>query len=634
MKNVRENTANIKKQWVRLTRVCNNQCLFCLDKDAQNNTVIPFAKIKKELQLGRRNGAVRAVLSGGEPTLHPRLIDIITTAKRSGYSHIQIITNGRMFAYKNFLTNCLASGLSEVTFSVHGHTEKLHDRLTGVPGSYRQTMQALKYALNEKNLIVSVDIVINGLNVQYVKAIIDHLADIGVREFDLLHVIPFGRAWENRKTIFYDIEKALPRLRDAFQLSLDPDFHVWANRFPPSALEDFEHLMQHPFKIYEEIKSRRKIFDQFLNNGKKMYCRGKRCQFCFLESFCSSFIELKKEKMLAINNTSFCSKIKSTKQKYILNCKKTDLLEDFFNFFINNGFFIKSRGCRLCSLSAQCDGILYENVRDQGFKIFRPMTKKEEISFYLNKFTLSQKMKKIVPVILNNPELSSLHTGFKLDTKNLKNRCVIEILEKIGLPQKQVLFKDILTIGKFILSADGFASLKKLRFLIRDIDLRIGYSVRDGKPIALKVYILFDEGLNVNITGLKKAMRQLGFNINPTCFNQNKSILSLEFCENLTSVSFYKAFDNLPVNVPRLNTCKNAYYFIAHKKSKNGCFTPKKLYKVYDRENKDPMMSEIKDFLGNTPLLKIVIEDFTGCEIDAVGLRLDDRAKDIYIKVD
>ena len=99
----KEEAVKIKRQWVRLTRVCNNRCLFCLDDEAQDGSCIDFSIIKNTLEKGRALKAKKAILSGGEPTLHPGLFKIISAARALGYSEIQIITNGRMFAYEEFL---------------------------------------------------------------------------------------------------------------------------------------------------------------------------------------------------------------------------------------------------------------------------------------------------------------------------------------------------------------------------------------------------------------------------------------------------------------------------------------------------------------------------------------------------
>ncbi|MDI6759046.1 MAG: radical SAM protein, partial [Candidatus Omnitrophota bacterium] len=298
-----------KRLWVRLTRVCNNQCLFCLDKEAQDGSVVPFEKVRLNLQKGRRLGIKRLVLSGGEPTLHPVFFDIITLAKNLGYEHIQVISNGRMFAYFKFLRQAVKSGISEITFSMHGHNRRLHDRQTKISGSFQQSLAGLLNALKIKSLIVSVDIVISKINVRQLADILKFFINLGVYEFDLLQVIPFGRAWDNRDILFYDIQKSIKFLNRAFILSEDPRLHIWTNRFPPLYLEGFEYLIQHPAKLYDEVGGRRGMFNRFLSKGQLMDCYGEKCAFCFLKDFCKDLIKLKKEKKMLPYEQPFCLRI-------------------------------------------------------------------------------------------------------------------------------------------------------------------------------------------------------------------------------------------------------------------------------------------------------------------------------------
>lgn len=359
----REKAAIIKKHWIRLTRSCNNRCLFCLDQEAQNDSVIPFDQVKKDLLKGRRKGAVRAVLSGGEPTLHPKLPDIIILAKKLGYSHIQVITNGRMFAYQDFLRKCLAAGLNETTFSVHGHTEKLHDELTNAPGSFRQTILALKNALMAKNLIVSVDIVINKKNIRYLKNILRFLIHLGIKEFDLLQVMPYGRAWDHHKELFYDINQEMPHLKKAFSLSLKPGLFIWTNRFPAEFLEGFEHLIQSPSKLEDEIHGRIKMFGDLIKTGAPLECAGRRCTYCFLKSFCADLVEYKNKGTL-VAKTNRCL---SERPKNKFYSSKTIHVGSFLDFFIENRYFLKGTACRTCAEDADCDGFPINYVRQQGF---------------------------------------------------------------------------------------------------------------------------------------------------------------------------------------------------------------------------------------------------------------------------
>ena len=102
--------ANEKRHWVRLTRYCNQRCLFCLDRYAQTGGVLDLAFIRRDLARGRKRGLTRVVLSGGEPTVHPAFVEIVGLARELGYTHIQTITNGRRMCYPGFLSAAAAAG--------------------------------------------------------------------------------------------------------------------------------------------------------------------------------------------------------------------------------------------------------------------------------------------------------------------------------------------------------------------------------------------------------------------------------------------------------------------------------------------------------------------------------------------
>jgi MoaA/NifB/PqqE/SkfB family radical SAM enzyme len=281
-----EQASSQKRHWVRLTGACNNRCIFCLDKDTENPHFLPVESIFEDLRKGIAAGCERAILSGGEATLHPGYFDIIRFARYLGYKRIQTVSNGRMFAYKNFLEKAVDAGLQEITFSMHGHTPDLHDAQTRIPGSFKQALAGLLNALNNGKLIVNIDIVINRHNFKLIDEIMDYFINLGVHEFDLLHVTPYGDAWENREKVFYNPATALPHLNRAFAYSRREDLFVWTNRFPPEFLTEFPELIQNPIKIMDEVRGRLDLFDSYLNRGQELPCRGERCQHCFLKGLC------------------------------------------------------------------------------------------------------------------------------------------------------------------------------------------------------------------------------------------------------------------------------------------------------------------------------------------------------------
>lgn len=285
-----EQAAHEKRNWVRLTYDCNNRCVFCLDSETHVGEMRDREEVRRQVLDGRRAGATRLILSGGEPTIHPDYVDFIRLGARAGYRRIQTVTNGRLFAYPDFLGRCLDAGLGEITFSLHGPNARIHDALVGVKGAFEQEVAGLKNAVADGRPVVNVDIVINRANVRHLAEMLELFIGYGVREFDLLQVVPFGRAYtEGRDTLFYDLREMRPHLLEALAYSKRPDLHIWLNRFPPQHLEGYEHLIQDPYKLNDEVRGRKEEFARLLDEGTALDCRDpQRCRYCYLEQLCDT----------------------------------------------------------------------------------------------------------------------------------------------------------------------------------------------------------------------------------------------------------------------------------------------------------------------------------------------------------
>ena len=287
----REKIANRKKHWVRAVTACNSKCLFCLDADTPRNVYLPDEEVKAELLRGREElDADKVIISGGEATLHPSFFEFVRYAKSIGYDRVQTVTNGTRFSNRAYYKKAMEAGLGEITFSLHGHTPALHDYLTQTPNAFKQLMKGMIRAIRDPwGPIVNVDIVINKQNVAVLDKIIEVAASVGVREFDLLHVIPQSNAYTNREEMFYDVSNHIDVLHKVFKLNRHPGFVIWTNRFPVDYLEGLEDLIQDPHKMLDEVNGRRFMVRNYLDTGKALDCREPdRCEHCFIEPFCTT----------------------------------------------------------------------------------------------------------------------------------------------------------------------------------------------------------------------------------------------------------------------------------------------------------------------------------------------------------
>ena len=286
----REKVANRPKHWVRAVTACNSRCSFCLDSDTPRNVYLDEEEVKAELRRGIEElGADKVIISGGEASLHPKWFEFVRYAKEIGYDRVQTVTNGYMFGEKDFYDKSVEAGLGEITFSLHGHTPELHDRMTQTPGAFKRIMKAMVRGVRDPRLIINVDTVINKQNVAVLDKIVELCISVGVTEFDLLHVIPQAAAFENRDELFYDPRDHIDVLHKVFRLTRHPRFVIWTNRFPVEFLEGLEDLIQDPHKMLDEVNGRRFHVRKYLDSGEPLNCREpERCVHCFIEPFCTT----------------------------------------------------------------------------------------------------------------------------------------------------------------------------------------------------------------------------------------------------------------------------------------------------------------------------------------------------------
>jgi hypothetical protein len=174
---------------------------------------------------------------------------------------------------------------------MHGHTEELYERLVGTKGSWGQAIRGLRNLLRV-GLVVSVDVVVNKINVRHLRELLLFYIGLGVREFDLLYLIPFGRGWgEHRDELYFDPATEREHIAAALALARRPDLHVWTNRWPAPLLEGTEELIQDPHKIQDEVRGGFENFTNYLEQGTGPDCVGDRCEYCFIRHFCQTLFD-------------------------------------------------------------------------------------------------------------------------------------------------------------------------------------------------------------------------------------------------------------------------------------------------------------------------------------------------------
>lgn len=124
---------------IDVTNRCNLKCPICFANAAIAGYVYEPTKedifnIIKNLRATRPVPPPGLQFSGGEPTLRDDLPELITEAKKAGFEHIEVNTNGIRFSKDiNFMKRCMQAGMSSIYLQFDGFNDDIYLKSRGVP---------------------------------------------------------------------------------------------------------------------------------------------------------------------------------------------------------------------------------------------------------------------------------------------------------------------------------------------------------------------------------------------------------------------------------------------------------------------------------------------------------------------
>jgi len=219
---------------------CNNRCDFCAQ--GMKRRVLPrrpLAEIREELERAAASGVRGVVFTGGEPTLHPEILQAVAAARGLGFKSIQIQSNGRRFAYPDFCRDLKAAGATEVSPSLHGSTREIHDALTGAPGAWAQVVSGIGN-LKRAGFYVLTNTVVTAANCRDLPDLARLLVRLGVDQFQLAFVHIVGTAAEKARVVVPRKSEAVPFMREGLRIGREAGVRCYTEAVPFCLLPGFE----------------------------------------------------------------------------------------------------------------------------------------------------------------------------------------------------------------------------------------------------------------------------------------------------------------------------------------------------------------------------------------------------------
>lgn len=133
-----------KKTVIFVGYACDNICRFCIDlnkRSINRNT----QEILKDILLAKKNESKILEIIGGEVTIRKDFFTIMGFIKSLNFEHVYLVTNGNKMSDYIFSKKLYdLQVLDSIVFSIHGHTDILHDTLTSTPWSLKRLLQGIK----------------------------------------------------------------------------------------------------------------------------------------------------------------------------------------------------------------------------------------------------------------------------------------------------------------------------------------------------------------------------------------------------------------------------------------------------------------------------------------------------------
>ena len=177
---------------------CNLDCLFCdtTDRHKPPQQELPLEKWIDIISEASSLGAKQIfILGGGEPTIHPHIIEIMQHAKDCGLRGM-LTTNGTLLS-KEKKKQIFQMQWDEIHFSVDGGTAITHDTLRGKTGIFQKVLRNISFFHIHKlrgNLphpILVIHFVITNANYTEIPILLQLCSLIGVQRVDFDNLIAY-----------------------------------------------------------------------------------------------------------------------------------------------------------------------------------------------------------------------------------------------------------------------------------------------------------------------------------------------------------------------------------------------------------------------------------------------------------
>lgn len=203
-----------------LTLACDLRCIHCGSRAGRRrSSELDTRECLEVVDSLARLGTREVSLIGGEAYLRQDLAEIIRAIRLHGiYCAIQ--TGGRQFTPAR-MERVVKAGLNGIGVSLDG-LEPLHDKMRGVPGSFRAALDTLRRA-KAAGLRTSVNTQIGAETLDDLSALLQVIIEIGTKQWQVQLTVPIGNAVDHEDLLLqpYRLLEIMPALARLYHEAQD-----------------------------------------------------------------------------------------------------------------------------------------------------------------------------------------------------------------------------------------------------------------------------------------------------------------------------------------------------------------------------------------------------------------------------
>lgn len=214
---------------IEILQRCPNRCIYCSShSNPQATHIIPFEIIKNVIDDAKSLGCKTVCLSGGEPFLHPHILNIISYIAKLQLT-CYVYTSGIYmkdevyYSLPNEYIEAIRGMVDKVIFNVEADSSTLYDKIMGTDvGGFDMMKKSINDCVSS-GLVVETHVVPMQVNFKHLKSIFEMCYQLGVSKVSILRLVLQGRALENLSLVkltgedSWEVTKLIKTLKEAYK---------------------------------------------------------------------------------------------------------------------------------------------------------------------------------------------------------------------------------------------------------------------------------------------------------------------------------------------------------------------------------------------------------------------------------